>query len=480
MIKRLIVIILLICILLSASFCIFVYIRSGSLSLSFFEKEPPFVTAPLSIGLGIETKDIQINIKDNGAGLDEVIVKLDVDGKIHEITKKRYPVKTPVDTFTISLNSKELGLKEGKAILHISAFDRSFYVNGSEKEIPVVIKFNKPKGELLTPQHNVALGGVELVFYKVKNVENGYTGVQVGNNFFKGFQAALLDDRFAKYPEVYFTFFAVPYNFNKITDKIFLSIKDSVGNSISIPIPYLLIPRKFTTVEMKLSDTFLQKVADELIQPYLEVSGVKLPFDSNDISKLSSEEKRSLFKSINEDYRAILAKKLTDIFNKSESSRLWDWTWNRPMKAAPTSNFCETRNYTYDGQQASQSLHAGVDLADTSNAQVHAANRGKVLFADFLGIYGNAVIIDHGFGFSTLYGHLSSISVNVGDEVAQDAVIGRSGTTGLAGGDHLHFEIRLGGISIHPIEWWDTSWVKEHIQRKIDWVGKSLDTAEIN
>jgi murein DD-endopeptidase MepM/ murein hydrolase activator NlpD len=99
---------------------------------------------------------------------------------------------------------------------------------------------------------------------------------------------------------------------------------------------------------------------------------------------------------------------------------------------------------------------------------VEAANSGVVSFVGDLGIYGNTVIIDHGLGLSTLYGHLSSVDVKEGEQIKQQQIIGKTGETGLAVGDHLHFATLLQGIPVLPKEWWDPKWIKDNIQPKLD------------
>jgi murein DD-endopeptidase MepM/ murein hydrolase activator NlpD len=90
-----------------------------------------------------------------------------------------------------------------------------------------------------------------------------------------------------------------------------------------------------------------------------------------------------------------------------------------------------------------------------------------VLHAGWLGIYGNCVIVDHGMGLQSLYAHLSSIDVRAGDSVSKDQQLGRSGSTGLAGGDHLHFTMLLNGRAITPVDWWSGQWVEDRIVRKL-------------
>jgi murein DD-endopeptidase MepM/ murein hydrolase activator NlpD len=98
---------------------------------------------------------------------------------------------------------------------------------------------------------------------------------------------------------------------------------------------------------------------------------------------------------------------------------------------------------------------------------VRAANRGRVVHAGWLGIYGNCVILDHGMGLQSLYAHLSSIGVQTGQMVELEDELGRSGATGLAGGDHLHFTMLLSGNAVTPIDWWSPQWVQDRVVRKL-------------
>jgi murein DD-endopeptidase MepM/ murein hydrolase activator NlpD len=129
--------------------------------------------------------------------------------------------------------------------------------------------------------------------------------------------------------------------------------------------------------------------------------------------------------------------------------------------------FADHRTYYYKGNKVDEKDHLGVDLASLANSPVPAANHGRVLFAGELGIYGKAVVLDHGQGLTSLYGHLSSIRVSKGQDVQKGDILGATGSTGLAGGDHLHFSILVNGVFVNPIEWWDGHWIRDNIQKKM-------------
>jgi len=128
----------------------------------------------------------------------------------------------------------------------------------------------------------------------------------------------------------------------------------------------------------------------------------------------------------------------------------------------------DRRTWVYNGQTVGESLHEGIDLASTAQAPVQAANSGLVAFTGSIGIYGETVIIDHGMGMISLYAHLSSIQVSRGQSVGKGDIIGNTGVSGLAAGDHLHFSIMVGGQFVNPIEWWDPNWIKNNVIQKIN------------
>ncbi len=159
-------------------------------------------------------------------------------------------------------------------------------------------------------------------------------------------------------------------------------------------------------------------------------------------------------------------KQLSDMRFETEER----WLWNKPFFAilgARESMFADKRNYIYKGKQVDQQVHLGFDIAGTQHMPIPAANDGRVIWAARLGIYGNCIVIDHGYGLQTIYGHLSEFLVKKGDRVKRQQVIAKSGQTGLAGGDHLHFSMQVDGVQVNPIEWWDEHWIHDRIWSKV-------------
>jgi murein DD-endopeptidase MepM/ murein hydrolase activator NlpD len=155
----------------------------------------------------------------------------------------------------------------------------------------------------------------------------------------------------------------------------------------------------------------------------------------------------------------------------------WEGAFLRLPHSAQRSGFADHRKYVYGGQTVDRQVHLGIDLASTEHAPVPAANNGRVVFAEYLGIYGMTVVLDHGFGLFSMYGHLSRIQVEKDQMVSKGDVIGFTGMTGLAGGDHLHYSIIVTHTFVNPVEWWDPAWIQHNVTGKLERV-KSLQLAE--
>jgi murein DD-endopeptidase MepM/ murein hydrolase activator NlpD len=181
------------------------------------------------------------------------------------------------------------------------------------------------------------------------------------------------------------------------------------------------------------------------------------------------------FLKVNGELRRINADRIAEIVSATSASRFWQGPFIQLSNSQVEASFADHRTYLYGGKEVDRQVHLGFDLAATAAVPVSAANAGKVLHAAWLGIYGNCVIVDHGMGVASLYGHLSSFAVNVGDTVTKGQTLGKSGMTGLAGGDHLHFTMLVNGHPVNPVEWWDPHWIQDRVDRKLsELAGESI------
>ena len=183
------------------------------------------------------------------------------------------------------------------------------------------------------------------------------------------------------------------------------------------------------------------------------------------------------FLAINGELRRANAAAIAALAKKTSASKLWNGPFAQLGNSKVEAAFADHRTYVYKGKEVDQQVHLGFDLAVTSRVPIVAANAGTVLNASWLGIYGNCVIVDHGMGVQSLYGHLSSFDVKVGDTVTKGQIVGRSGMTGLAGGDHLHFTMLVNGQMVNPVEWWDPHWIEDRVQRKLGEAGAPASAA---
>jgi len=255
-------------------------------------------------------------------------------------------------------------------------------------------------------------------------------------------------------------FFALPYDIPSGTS-LSVTAADEAGNAVTRGIPAEMLPRRFRRDTIEVSDAFLNAKVPELLpqrppnQPLVEGFLVI----NRDQRKFAEEEKR----------RVAL---------KTADKPLWEGAFVQPRNTKVFSNFAEARTYRYQGREIDTQVHVGFDLASTKQALIPSANKGVVVYAGPLTIYGNTVIVDHGLGLQTLYGHLSSIAVKLGDSVAKGQELGRSGATGLALGDHLHYEVLVHGVSVTPIEWWDPKWIRDRVSGPLRAAGIDVTSLE--
>lgn len=312
-------------------------------------------------------------------------------------------------------------------------------------ELQLPVRLAPPTLGVVSTQHYVAQGGCEVVVYRVGD-SAVRDGVRSGDGWFPGFPMPGNDKqlRFALYG----------VSFDTADDaRIRLVAVDDVGNEATVAFVDRFFPKPIGQDTIEVDDAFLNRVVPEILANSPEVA---------DQGNLLAN-----YLKINGDLRRQNAQALRELAAKSAPRFLWNQAFLPMQNAAITAAFADRRTYMYGGKPVDQQVHLGYDMASVERDAIPSSNKGVVVLARYFGIYGNAVVVDHGYGLMSLYGHLSSIEVKEGQAVERGQTLGRSGQTGLAGGDHLHFTLLLQGLAVNPVEWWDGHWIQDRIARKL-------------
>jgi len=395
--------------------------------------------------VGTEYRHV-FRFSDKDSGVRHARVWLEAGGKDYELADQEYPgsILTGAELgiereLEIVLKPKELGVADGSATLQAEVSDYAWIPNTTVLQIPLTIDTTPPRASLLTGLTYVRRGGSELAVYTVED-KVSKSGVAVGDKFFPGF----LDPHDAKR---HLAFYAIPADAAADVKPALVAV-DAAGNQTRIPLSISLMERSFPSDTLPLTDEFMAAKVAEIL-PGFQGSAL------------------DGYLKINRDVRKENDAKIAEVCEKSSVDRLWSGAFTQMPNTHAGASFAQRRSYVYGGKVVDQQTHMGYDLASTSHADIPAANDGVVVWAGPLGIYGNAVIVDHGLGLFSLYGHMSEISVENHRPVNQGETLGKSGTTGLAGGDHLHFAMVLDGVFVDPLEWFDKKWIADHIETKL-------------
>lgn len=324
----------------------------------------------------------------------------------------------------------------------------------------VQVRLDPPRVSVLSIHHFVNLGGAEFIVLRA-TPPDVQAGVRVGDAeypAYPGTAVGLAD------PAVRVGFFALRHD-QPVTTTISAYARDEAGNQASTPVDHRAFPKAFVKSRIVIDQGFLDRVV-----PAIAAETPDLKVDTS-----TPEGRLQGFLAINGGLRQQNADTIRGLAARTQPQMLWREAFAQMGNTQVESRFADQRTYYFDNDEIDRQVHLGFDLASVQHAPVHAANTGSVVFASFLGIYGNCVIIDHGMGVQSLYAHLSSMSVKEGDKVEKGAEIGRTGVTGLAGGDHLHFTMLLQGTPVNPVEWWDSHWMQDRVLRKITEAGGLLN-----
>jgi len=326
----------------------------------------------------------------------------------------------------------------------------------------VEVRLDPPRVAILSTHHFLNLGGSEFVVLRATPADVA-AGVRVGDQSFPAFpgSAVGLTD-----PALRVAFFALPFDQDAATP-VTVFARDEAGNETTARMDRQAFPKRFQRSRIPIDRAFLDKVV-----PAIAENTPSLGLTVN-----AGADLLPAFLTINRDLRQQNNQAIAALAAKTAPEMRWQEAFAQLGNTQVESRFADHRTYIFEGREVDQQTHLGFDLASTQQAPVTAANRGAVVHAAYLGIYGNCVVVDHGLGVQSLYAHLSAMDVKEGDTVEKGQTLGRSGTTGLAGGDHLHFTMLVGGVQVNPVEWWDPHWMEDRVFRKIREAGGTAPAA---
>lgn len=410
------------------------------------EAQPPQITLS-SQAETLGRAPLEVVVSDAGAGLRSVAVTLSQGGVEKSLAAEQFAPAVATKQLTIDPTKLE-GLREGPAQLRVVARDASLWrlLRGNEAVLDkqLTIDLTPPKLELVADDRYVNFGGVGAIVYRT-SPDTATSGVRFGERFYPGV-AGQVEGR----PDEMLALFAHAYDVPPDARPVLVAT-DQAGNTRELRLNYELKDVKYRKSTLAISDAFLQnKVAPLLSDPAARQRSPK-----------------EVFVAVNHALRKENEDRIRAITSKVTPKRQWEGAFVQLSNSKVEANFADQRTYTYGGETIDTAYHLGYDLSVTKHYPVEAANRGTVAFAGDLGIYGNTVILDHGLGLYTLYGHLSAIDVKEGDTVDKRQVLGRTGETGLAAGDHLHFGVYLDGVAVLPVEWWDPKWIEANLTPKL-------------
>ena len=348
-------------------------------------------------------------------------------------------------SFTAGTNTTPQ-LKDGAARLTVEVTSNDFRAATASTSRDVTVVTRPPSLSVDSDQHYLYLGMADIVTFNT----SGYvteSGVRVGENTFRSWPMPGGKPGF-------FSLYAFPWNTPPGTAPLVYATNPT-GTQVTGRIVAIFPPKeqpKYRVRDLVIDDAFVQKVVNEL--------------NPNGTGELIDR-----FVAINRDMRKVNNKTLADLRFKTEARFLWSQPFLQEHNSQVEASFADVRNYMYHGKKVDQEVHLGYDLAITPHIGVEASNDGKVVYAAPLGIYGNCIVVDHGYGLQSIYGHMSEFAVHEGDTVKRGQIMGKSGSTGMAGGDHIHFSMQLDGVQIDPKEFFDPHWIKDHVAKHVELPG---------
>jgi murein DD-endopeptidase MepM/ murein hydrolase activator NlpD len=405
-------------------------------------------------------------------------VKLDTEGvrsieiSVYQEGKKVDVLKDTPETaeklYSLQIKPRDMGLTDGRAIVTVKA--KAGILKKVQYDIESVIDTVPPVIEVLSAPSTINQGSGGFAVLRAKGEESVfiklvYKDQSREDKVFRAYAASVaererpgqnaleaeskLNDTQSRAGERYHCFFPAPFDI--VEGSVFYALAtDAAGNRSVKALPTRLKMKKFSKSSINIDDQFINTVISSLL------------------NETNITDPAGAFRTVNEEWRLENNERLTEIAENTEPEILWKGRFLQMRNSKVMATYGDRRTYIYKGKPVSKSVHLGYDLASFAQAPVEAANSGIVRFTGDLGIYGKTVIIDHGLGFMSIYGHLSMIAVSEGQEVMRGEIIANSGASGLAGGDHLHFGLLMHGYAVSPLYFWDSHWIRINISDTLE------------
>lgn len=422
----------------------FILLVAAFLVYKMFLISDPVVTGLEALELLSADKTVSLH----GENIKEIVITAYQGGKTIELLRDS-PEYTE-QTYTLEIKPKELKLEDGPAVISIEA--NAGLLKEISHVLSVTIDTVPPVLRVLKAPSLINQGSSGVAVLKAKGADSVY--IKLGDRSFPAFEVELQEDIEEPAGEqnragvermaTYYVFFPAPFDI-EAGSTFYAIAEDTAGNRNVNALSTRLQMKEYKVSTITIDDTFINQV----ISPLLNVTEISDPVGA--------------FRTVNEDWRIASQNKIFDIARATEPDIMWEGRFLQLKNSKVMATYGDQREYVYDGEIVSKSVHLGYDLASHANAPFGAANTGVVKYAGDLNIYGSTVILDHGYGLMTIYGHLSEIFVEEGDVVQKGDIMGKTGSSGLAGGDHLHFGVLVHGYEVSPLYWWDAQWIKVNI-----------------
>ena len=439
--------------------------------------EPVIELVEAPEGIGGNRRAIRFKVVDRHSGIANV--KVSIAGRegepLRDLASEDMRGSGPIvwsKEYEVGLPSAEDPLPTGNVQINIFAQDRSLWGNTAHYSKTMLVDYDPPKLRLLTPWLSLPKGGSALVLYEVADESRVFTGLQLNDRIFPGFKARLFDRDFDVAGGVYMTFVPLPLDMENGSEPMVLTVfaRDEVGNRNEIQVP-LKIGAQVGLGKRRLDWTNAKGKIQRAFELYMgDERGVLERRRSVPQQPTFSEMLSFVF----DDYMPLARERLRESSPAPLETKLWENRFYFAPVHEPLYGFGDSIDYVVGQESFKVNAEESTFFRSDSIENVTAANNGVVVFAGPLEPFGKTVVIDHGFGISTLYSGLSDIKVSAGTRIPQGGLLGQTGSSGLAPYGGVEFELHIHGVPTDPMPWVNREWLRDSVLNVLDQAKLSL------